>query len=136
MLEFDVAENGAFRGYEDDGEDVDDAWGDNDDSEDEGDADDDVSDDDADDDDDGDDQEIPLSEVPDHVKAAAADAVPGIILEEAEIEHEGDTVVYGLEGEANGVEYEIEVSADGEVLEVEVDDEDSGSEDDDGPDDD
>ena len=81
----------------------------------------------AEDDEDGDDDnevEIPLSEVPEHVKAAALAAVPGIILEEAERETEDGRVVYGLEGEVDGREYEVEVSADGTVLEIEADDED------------
>jgi uncharacterized membrane protein YkoI len=115
VLEFDVAADGAFRGYEG-------ADDDGDDEEDEGD--------DEDGDDEGVDEEIPLSEVPDIVKDAAMNAVPGLVLEEAERETEGDTVVYELEGEAAGKEYEIEVSAAGEVLEIELDDDDDDDDDD------
>ena len=121
VVEFDVAADGAFRGYEagdddDDGDDMDDddnfsaigwdsfvrARGDEEDD---------------------DDEEIALSEVPEVVKAAALAAVPGIVLEEAEREVEDGVTVYCLEGAADGVEYEIEVSAEGKVLETEVDDE-------------
>ncbi|MFG0330081.1 MAG: PepSY domain-containing protein [Phycisphaerales bacterium] len=77
-----------------------------------------------DDDDDEDEIEIPLDEVPDHVKDAAIAAVPGIVLEEAEMETEDGVVVYDLEGEVDGVEYEVEVAEDGTVLEVEEDDDD------------
>lgn len=111
MVEFDVAEDGAFRGHDGDGED------------DEMNGDDEDFDNDADDDGDGEDEEIPLSEVPEHVRAAALAAVPGIVLEEAEREVEDGVAVYCLEGEADGRDYEIDVNADGVVLETEVDDE-------------
>ena len=81
-------------------------------------------------DDDGDEVEIPLSEVPANVLAAARAAVPGIVFEEAERETEDGRIVYELEGEANGKEYEIEVSADGTVLEVEEEDDEDEDEDD------
>lgn len=84
---------------------------------------------DADDVDDADDieeveDEIPLSEVPENVKKAALAAVPGIVFEEASRETEDGTLVYELEGEADGKEYEIEVTEAGEVIKIEVDDED------------
>ncbi len=112
IVEFDVAEDGTFRGYE--GPD------DDDDAE----------------DDDGDDEheeEIPLSDVPDLVMNAAELAVPGIVIEEAERETENGATIYCLEGEADGLEYEIEVSADGAVLETEIEDDDGegGDEDED-----
>ena len=123
VIEFDVAEDGAFRGYEADGGDGGKAQ------------------DDADDDDEGDDaddeqeQEIPLADVPQNVVNAALAAVPGIVIEEATIETEGDAQVYELEGEVNGQDYEIEISADGKVLEIEAaggdDDDDGGAADDD-----
>ncbi len=78
---------------------------------------------DDDDDDDGE-VEIPLAEVPAHVRDAALAAMPGIVLEEAERELEAGIVVYDIEGELNGVEYEIEVDENGTVLEIETDDED------------
>lgn len=63
--------------------------------------------------------EIPLAEVPEAVMAAAQQAVPGIEIEEAEIEMEDGQKVYELSGTANGKEYEIEISGTGEILEVE-----------------
>ncbi len=77
-------------------------------------------------------EKIPLDQVPADVKNAAQAALPGLVLEEAERETEDGTVVYSLEGRADGEEYEFEVSAAGKVLEVERDDDD----DDDDPDDD
>ena len=77
-------------------------------------------------------EEIPLDQVPANVKSAAQAAVPGLVLEEAERETEDGTVVYSLEGTADGQEYEVEVSAAGKVLEIEKeDDDDDGDEDDD-----
>lgn len=75
-------------------------------------------------DEDEDGEKVPLAQVPQVVKDAAAKAVPGIVLEEAGRETEGVQVIYELEGEAGGQEYELEITADGEVLEVEVEDED------------
>ncbi len=63
--------------------------------------------------------EIPLSDVPPAAMAAAEQAVPGIEIEEAELESEDGQKVYELSGTANGKEYEIEVSGTGEILEVE-----------------
>ena len=126
VIEFDVAEDGTFRGYEED--DDDDAGEDED-----GPEDDMGLDDDDDDGDEDDEEEIPLADVPDNIMQAALAAVPGLVLEEAAIERDGDTVTYELEGEAGGKEYEIEVSGAGEVLEVEVDedeDDDAGDDDD------
>jgi len=79
------------------------------------------------------DQEIPLSEVPAPVLAAAQSAVEGIVLTDAEVEVEKGQIVYELEGTAGGKEYEIEVAADGKVLEVEqdADDDDDHDHDDD-----
>lgn len=115
VVEFDVAADGAFRGYEAD--DDDDAGGE--------DAADDM------DDDDEFEEEIPLGEVPDLVLDAAKAAVPGIVFEEAEREVEDGVTVYSLEGEAGGVEYEVEVTADGAVNEIETEADDDGEEDDD-----
>lgn len=80
------------------------------------------------DDDDETEEEIPLSEVPQSVKDAAIAAVPGLVLEEAEVE-DGVTV-YDLEGEVAGEEVTVEVTAAGEVLEVEWDDDEDEDEDD------
>ena len=65
--------------------------------------------------------EIPLTEVPEPVMSAALGAVPGIVIEEAELEEEDGEMVYELSGTAGDKEYEIEISASGEVLEVEED---------------
>ena len=65
---------------------------------------------------------IPVSEVPGYILAAAETAVPGFQIEEAEIEFENGVEVYDLEGEVDGQEIEIEVNAAGQVLEIELDD--------------
>ncbi len=65
--------------------------------------------------------EISLEEVPPAVMDSARQAVPGIQLDEAEIEEEDGQVVYELSGLADGKSYEIELSESGEVLEVEED---------------
>jgi hypothetical protein len=85
---------------------------------------------------DDDEEEISLDKVPDAVKNAAIAAVPGLKLDEAEKETENGTVVYNLEGTANGVHYEVEVTADGKVTEIEKDDGDDADDDDDDDDDD
>lgn len=111
VVEFDVAEDGTFRGYENDGDDDDDGDGDDDEGGD-------------DDDGDGDDEheeEIGLDQVPRKVLHAAQGAVDGVLdFHKAFIEHEGDVVVYELQASAGDVAYEIEVTAGGEVLEVET----------------
>lgn len=81
-------------------------------------------------------KEIPLSEVPKEIIAAAQEAVPGIELTEAEVEKTDKGLVYELEGTVDGKEFEIEISADGEVLEVESDEEEEDSDDDEGTDND
>jgi len=83
--------------------------------------------DDDDDDDEGDESEevVALDQVPDAVKQAAKDAVPGIVLKSAEKENEHGTVVYSLEGTAAGERVEVEVRAsDAKVTEVERGDDD------------
>lgn len=76
-------------------------------------------------------EEIPLSEVPKEIIAAAQEAVPGIELTEAEVEKTDKGLVYELEGTVDGQEFEIEISADGEVLEIESEDDDEESDDED-----
>ena len=66
-------------------------------------------------------QEIPLDQVPEPVRRAAAEAVPGIRLTEAAVEREDGAEIYELEGMADGEEVELEVSADGRILEIERD---------------
>ena len=70
------------------------------------------------------DKTVELSEVPAAARNAAAKAVEGIVLTEAEVEEEDGQLVYEIEGEADGKEYEIEVTAEGKVLEIEEEDED------------
>lgn len=82
-----------------------------------------------DDDDEGDEEEteevVALAEVPEAVKKAAQDAVPGMVLEEAERETgKGGVVVYCVHGHAAGEFVEVEVSTSGEVLEIERGDDD------------
>ena len=80
----------------------------------------------------GADDEIPLERVPQAAKDAALAAVPGLVLEAAELEREG---VFCLHGTADGEFYEVEVTADGDVGEIERGDggeENDGDEDDDG----
>jgi uncharacterized membrane protein YkoI len=82
----------------------------------------DEADDEDDDGDDGDDEvSVALNDVPSAVKAAAVQAVPGLVLTKAEKETEHGQLVYSLSGTADGVEYEVEVSASGTVNEVERD---------------
>jgi hypothetical protein len=80
--------------------------------------------DDKDDNDDGGDAEddseheldIPLTAVPQKVRAAAEKAVPGVKLSEASVE---SVLAYELTGTAQGKRYEIEVTSEGQVLETE-----------------
>ena len=93
-----------------------------------------------DDDDDAVAVDVALDQLPANVKAAAVAAVPGLVITESERETQKDgTVVYDVEGTANGKAYEIEVTAGGKVLEVESEDahdDKSGDDDDDDGDDD
>ena len=70
---------------------------------------------------DGAETELALSQVPEHMKAAAVAAVPGFVPEEAEAQVKDGVVVVCLEGKADGVGYEVLVNADGTVLETKVD---------------
>lgn len=65
-----------------------------------------------------DEQDVALNQVPPAVMKAALDAVPGLVVSEAEMEVEGNLTTYTLEGTANGTEYKIEVTAEGKLLEV------------------
>ncbi len=69
--------------------------------------------------DDGEDVDIGLDEVSDAIKNAALAAVPGLVLTGAEKETEEGTLIYCLEGTANGEACEVEVTADGKVVEIE-----------------
>lgn len=63
-------------------------------------------------------KEIPLSQVPEIVIAAARQAVPNIKLTEAEVSETSHGLIYELEGTVDDKEYEIRVTADGKVLKV------------------
>ena len=85
-------------------------------------------------------REIPLSEVPEQVIAAARAAVEGITLTEAEIEETRKGLIYEIEGFVGDTEYEIEITTEGDVIEVEIendhdDDEDEDRDNDDDDDD-
>ncbi len=79
----------------------------------------------------GADEAVAIADLPDAVRAAAARAVPGIVLEEAEREFENGRWIYSVEGEAGGTEWDLEITPAGKVLEVEQDDDDDDDEDDD-----
>ena len=82
----------------------------------------------ADDDEDGEEQEseqvVSLASVPAAAKQAALDAVPGLVLHEAEEERHRGEIAWCLHGTADGVFTEVEVTASGEVLEIEQGEED------------
>jgi uncharacterized membrane protein YkoI len=85
-------------------------------------------------DDEGDDGEsevaVALDQVPEAIKQAALDAVPGLVLKSAEKETEAGTLMYCLEGTAGGERVEVEVrAADANVLEVERGDDEDGDDD-------
>jgi hypothetical protein len=62
---------------------------------------------------------IAIADLPANIRDAAEKAVPGIVLEEAEVEREDGVEIYEVEGSANGKEYEIEMDSSGQVLEIE-----------------
>ena len=87
---------------------------------------------------DGKDEKVALDQLPAAVKAAAEDAVKGIVLTEAEKETKNGVVIYEIDGKAGGKEYELKIAADGKVLKVKEeknDDKDGDNEDDDDDDD-
>lgn len=67
-------------------------------------------------------EEIELSQVSDVVKNAAVEALPGIVLVEAELERKANGAVYELEGLVDGKRYEIELTEAGRVLKIELED--------------
>ena len=64
---------------------------------------------------------ISLDKVPEKVFTSALEAVPGIIITEAEVlvETTFENLVYELDGEVNGKKYEIQLSPQGRVLKIE-----------------
>jgi hypothetical protein len=75
-----------------------------------------------------DEEVVALDQVPEAVKQAARDAVPGIVLVEAEREGGESGIVYCVHGRAAGEFVEVEVDPSGKVLEIERGD-DEGDED-------
>ncbi len=78
--------------------------------------------DDGDEDEDEIEEEIALDAIPAAVLDAALARLPGLVVEQAEIEHTSAGPIYDLEGTIDGVAWEIEVTPAGEVVEVEQDD--------------
>ena len=67
--------------------------------------------------------DIPVSEVPPNVVSVVQNALPGIVLDEAEKCTKHDEPTYKLEGKLiNGKEYEIKVTESGTILKIELDD--------------
>ena len=67
--------------------------------------------------------DIPVSEVPPSVISVVQNALPGIVLDEAEKCTKHDEPSYKLEGKLiNGKEYEIKVTESGTILKIELDD--------------
>ena len=84
----------------------------------------------ADADDDGDETRVSVDQIPSAVRAAAIAALPGLVIEEAELEDAGKT--YCVHGTVDGKFHEVEVYADGTSANVEQDDgDDEGEADDD-----
>jgi hypothetical protein len=68
------------------------------------------------------DERVPLDSVPELVKKAALEAVPGISLHGVERETEDGVIVYEFAGVLESAHYEIEVDEKGKVIEVETED--------------
>lgn len=67
------------------------------------------------------DNDIPRSEVPSKVIAAAKAEIRGFALEEADLVQRGGTRIYELQGFASGRPCQIDIAADGRVLHIERD---------------
>lgn len=80
------------------------------------------------------DRDLAPAQIPEIVRKAALAAVPGLLIELAELEGNG---VYCVHGTADGMFTEIEVGEDGRVIDIEQgdDDDDDGNDDGDGDDD-
>ena len=67
--------------------------------------------------------DIPVSEVPPNVISTVQNALPGIVLDEAEKCTRHDEPTYKLEGKLiNGKEYDIKITESGTILKIELDD--------------
>ena len=75
---------------------------------------------------------IALDKVPEVVRTAGENAVPGLVITRVERDVEDGVVVYDVLGTAKGKTFEVEVTADGKVLEIEEEDDDDDDDDDDG----
>jgi hypothetical protein len=62
---------------------------------------------------------IRWSDVPEIVRQAVEEEVPGIDIEEVELERHNGVDFYEIEGEVNGAEVELKVGEDGTILDVE-----------------
>lgn len=69
-----------------------------------------------------DEQSVPVDQVPEPARKAAAAAVPGATFKRAEKEIEDGRTVYSLKGTAGGRPCEVEVTADGTLMSVEYED--------------
>jgi hypothetical protein len=67
-----------------------------------------------------------LAQLPAAIRAAAEQAVQGIVLTEAERKTKGQAVLYEIKGEVGDKEFDITVNAEGKVLEVQEDLDDDG----------
>lgn len=67
------------------------------------------------------DNDIPKSEVPANVLAAAKAQIPGFVLEEADLQQRGTGHLFELQGRANRRPYTLNITADGRVLHIERD---------------
>ena len=65
------------------------------------------------------DNDIPLNEIPPAVAAAAKAQIPGLRIEDADVQQRGEVRLYEIDGTANGHDYEMTLTADGRVLHVE-----------------
>jgi RNA polymerase sigma-70 factor (ECF subfamily) len=74
---------------------------------------------DADKEEDKEDEKVPLDQLPAAVRMAAAGAVPGVRLTDADRKAKKGRTVYEIDGEAGGKQFEIRVSPEGKVLKVE-----------------
>ena len=67
--------------------------------------------------------DIPVSEVPPNVVSVVQNALPGIVLDEAEKCTKHEELTYKLEGKLiNGKEYEIKITESGTILKIELED--------------
>lgn len=67
--------------------------------------------------------EVPINQVPPNLISIVQNALPGIVLDEAEKCSRHDEITYKLEGKLiNGKEYEIKITESGTIVKIELDD--------------